>query len=136
MASVLTTTLVDDDPTTIAGNGPDTPDDAVSAAEDDPAIDAVGFPRDGALYVYARGKGELLIDTTMTTLYPCKDRARKDLPIAHKGKSSKTLKITLDVKQSFFMKEIKLRDVLASLEDLSMRLKNRLKGSQLPTPSR
>ena len=60
----------------------------------------------------------------------------QDLPIAHKGKSSKTLTITPDVKQSFFMREIKLRDVLASLEDLSKRLRDRLKGSQLPSPSR
>ena len=90
---VSTATLADDDPTIIAGHGPETHSDAVSAVEDDPAVDVVGFPRDGALYVYARDKGELLIDTTMTTLYPCKDRARKDLPIAHKGKSSKTLSL-------------------------------------------
>ena len=42
--------------------------------------------------------------------------------------------ITPDVKQTYFMKEIKLRDVLASLEDFSMRLKNRLKGRQPSTP--
>ena len=67
-ATVSTATLADDDPTIIAGHGPETHSDAVSAAEDDPAVDVVGFPRDGALYVYAREKEELLIDTTMTTL--------------------------------------------------------------------
>ena len=96
-ATVLTATLANDDPTNIAGRGSETHGNAVSIAEDDPAVDAVVGAGDDTLYAYTH-EGELSTDSSMTTttLYTCKMSSRKDLPISQKGESRKSSLLNYD----------------------------------------